>query len=245
MPFQVYSWLDRLGGCFLPPRCVLCRGKGQRPRFDLCRHCADDLPWLLQPCPHCGLPLPSESCVASALQGCGHCASLSLPYSRCFAPCLYGFPLSQLILDLKYEAALANARVLGVLLGESISRRRLHADVDLVVPMPLHMNRLLERGFNQSYEIARFAARELGLPCVPDGLRRCRRTRPQVGLARQERIDNVRGAFSADRPGLAGCRIALLDDVVTTGSTVAEAARVLLEAGAARVDVWAVARAPA
>lgn len=244
MPLQVYSWLDRLCGNFLPPRCVLCRGIGQRPRYDLCRHCADDLPWLLQPCPRCGLPLPEGSGAESALHGCGHCATRQLPYSRCFAPCLYEFPLSQMILDLKYEAAMANARVLGVLLGESISRQRLQAAVDVVVPMPLHVDRLLERGFNQSYEIARFAARELGLACEPGLLRRCRPTRPQVGLAREERIDNVRGAFRAEGMDLGGRCVALLDDVVTTGSTVAEAARALLEAGAGRVDVWAVARAP-
>jgi ComF family protein len=149
-----------------------------------------------------------------------------------------------MILDLKYEAALANARVLGTLLGESIARQQLQANVDVIVPMPLHLERLVERGFNQSHEIARFVARQLGLACAPGLLRRARATRPQVGLARVDRIANLRGAFCAGTTGIAGRRIALLDDVVTTGSTVAEAARVLVEAGAAALDVWAVARAP-
>jgi ComF family protein len=169
---------------------------------------------------------------------------MNLPYRRCFAPCLYLFPLSQMILDLKYEAALANARVLGTLLGDAIARQLLHASVDVIVPMPLHVDRLVARGFNQSHEIARVVSRQLGLACEPGLLCRPRPTRPQVGLAREERIGNVRGAFCARTPGLAGRRVALVDDVVTTGSTVAEAARVLRDAGAAAVDVWAVARAP-
>lgn len=177
-------------------------------------------------------------------RGCDHCAGSAPPYGRCFAPCLYEFPLSQLVLDLKYEAALANARVLGTLLGDAIERERLHDAVEVIVPMPLHVDRLFDRGFNQSHEIARFTARRLGLASAPGLLRRHRPTRPQVGLSRDERIDNVRGAFAADRVRLAGRRVALLDDVVTTGSTVAEAARALLAAGAAAVDAWAVARAP-
>jgi len=169
---------------------------------------------------------------------------MTLHYRRCFAPCLYEFPLSQMILDLKYEAALANARVLGTLLGDALARLQLQQAVDVIVPMPLHVDRLVERGFNQSHEIARFAARALGLACEPRLLRRSRPTRPQVGLARGERIANVRGAFCAGPAGIAGRRVALVDDVVTTGSTVAEAAQVLRAAGAAAVDVWAVARAP-
>jgi len=148
-----------------------------------------------------------------------------------------------MILDLKYEAALANARVLGTLLGNAVVRQQLGGAVDVIVPMPLHVERRVERGFNQSHEIGRFAAQQVGLPCEPGLLRRARATRPQVGLARNERIENLRDAFRAEGRGVKGRRVALLDDVVTTGSTAAEAARALLDAGAAAVDVWAVARA--
>jgi ComF family protein len=183
-------------------------------------------------------------CPPKPIDGCTHCAGASLPYRRCFAPFLYEFPVSQMILDLKYEAALANARVLGTLLGDAVERLRLSDAVDAIVPMPLHAARRVERGFNQSHEIARFVARRLGLPCEAAVLHRSRPTRPQVGLARAERIDNVRDAFRAEAHGVAGRRIALVDDVVTTGSTAAEAARALLAGGATIVDVWAVARAP-
>jgi ComF family protein len=177
------------------------------------------------------------------VDGCVQCAATPLAFRRCFAPFLYEFPLSQMILDLKYEAALANARVLGTLLGDAIVRQQLRAVVDVIVPMPLHVERRVERGFNQSHEIGRFAAQQVGLPCEPDLLRRARATRPQVGLARTERIENLRGAFRAGEGDIRGRRVALLDDVVTTGTTAAEAARALLAAGATAVDVWAVARA--
>lgn len=189
------------------------------------------------------MPTETMRSTPRPLEGCSHCSGVPLPFRRCFAPFLYEFPLSRLILDLKYEAALANARVLGSLLGAAIARRQLCVAVDVIVPMPLHVERRVERGFNQSQEIGRFAGQRLRLPCEPDLLRRARATRAQVGLDRAERVENVRGAFRADARVIAGRRVALLDDVVTTGSTAAEAARALLAAGAACVDVWAVARA--
>lgn len=250
---RVYSRIDRWIGCLLPPRCVLCQRKGEEPGFDLCRACQRDLPWIERACARCGLPVTAaECCAASAAvvvePGCAHCRGLQLPYQRCFAPCGYEFPLARLIQALKYEGALANGRVLGTLLARASLRRAApHAGerhpCDAVVPMPLHVDRLVERGYNQSWEIARFTAAQLGLPCLPHALRRVRGTRPQVGLPREQRLANVRGAFQAVPPEVAGRRIVLLDDVVTTGSTVAAAAQSLLDAGARSVDVWCVARA--
>lgn len=217
----VYTGVEHLAAWLLPPRCVLCGGDGQLPALDLCRPCEQELPWLVD-----AGSLPSPA--------------LSLP---CHAPFHYEFPLTRLVPALKYEGALANARVLGTLLAQSVARAGLHHGVDAIVPMPLHRSRLQERGFNQSHEIARFVARILGRPVAADALRRTRATAPQVGLAREARRDNVRDAFAAEAGALRGGRIALLDDVVTTGSTVTAAAQALVGAGACRVDVWCVARA--
>jgi ComF family protein len=112
-----------------------------------------------------------------------------------------------------------------------------------LVPVPLHRSRLAERGFNQSLELARVIARRLGIDCAASALARSRATPSQTGLDARARHRNVRGAFVADARYLAGKRIALIDDVITTGATVRECARVLRGAGAARVEVWAVARA--
>lgn len=239
---EVDRWLQRGADWLLPSRCAVCRGRGQRQGLDLCGACEADLPYLHSPCLRCGLP--SDAHDVPDGPGCTRCRGIDLSFARCYAPFLYAAPLDGLVQDLKYGGALANARVLGTLLGRAVRALGLHLDVDLLVPMPLHTSRLLERGFNQSHEIARFAAREVGMRCVPRALRRQRSTSPQVGLTREARAANVAGAFGADRDQVAGRRVALVDDVVTTGSTARAAAMQLRTAGAFTVDVWSVARVP-
>ncbi|HET9693979.1 MAG TPA: ComF family protein [Steroidobacteraceae bacterium] len=238
----VYSVCDRIGTVLLPSRCLLCHGPGAVRGRDLCGDCEADLPWSTAPCPRCGLPQPA-SVPAPAAAGCEHCVGRAQPYRGCHAPFLYEFPLTELLPALKYRGALAHARVLGTLLAESIMRAGLHRDVDVVVPLPLHRSRLVERGFNQSFELARFASATLHVGLDPCALQRRRATAPQVGLPRDERSVNVRDAFVALPARVSGRTVALLDDVVTTGATVAEATRALLAAGARQVDVWCVARA--
>jgi ComF family protein len=114
---------------------------------------------------------------------------------------------------------------------------------DMMIPVPLHKLRMIKRGFNQAFELGSYAGRVLGIPLLGTGLRRNRNTRAQSGLSRKQRRKNVRGAFywrGRTRPGR---HVALIDDVMTTGTTVTECARVLKKAGARRVDVWVAARA--
>ncbi|HET7202844.1 MAG TPA: ComF family protein [Steroidobacteraceae bacterium] len=241
----VYRVFDRLGAVLLPPRCVLCQGPGAVPGRDLCADCEADLPWLHTACIRCGLPQSSASASAAHGDACERCRNRTQPHRICHAPFLYQFPLTELVPALKYQGALACARVLGTLLAESVARACLHGDVDVVVPMPLHRSRLVERGFNQSAELARYVTATLPVELDIRALQRSRATEPQVGLPRAERSRNVRGAFVAHPSLVTGRHVALLDDVVTTGATVREAARTMLAAGAARVDVWCVARATA
>jgi ComF family protein len=242
---QVYTYFDRWAGWLLPPRCVLCRRPGQRPAYDLCVECEAEIPVVPDPCPRCGLPRHGEEGEEGEEEGCAHCRALDLPYSRCVAPWAYEFPVTQLVQALKYEGALANARVFGTRMVAQALREQ--ADpwprAALVVPMPLHPSRLVERGFNQSHEIARIVSRLLDLQLAGPGLRRTRSTAPQVGLSRQQRVGNLRGAFTADSSLVAGRHVLLIDDVVTTGSTAIEAASTLRAAGAGSIAVWAVARA--
>ncbi len=160
---QVYTHIDRWAGWLLPPRCVLCRRPGQRPAYDLCVECEAEIPVVPDPCRRCGLP--RERGGQGQEEGCAHCRALDLPYSRCVAPWAYEFPVTQLVQALKYEGALANARVFGTRMVAQALREQ--GDpwqrAALVVPMPLHPSRLVERGFNQSHEIARVVSRLLDL----------------------------------------------------------------------------------
>jgi ComF family protein len=238
----VYTALDRLADRLLPPQCVLCRQPGAARGRDLCLACEADLPRRsADACPRCGgARSPATVCAPDY----ANCRGRAMACRTCLAPFAYEFPLDTLVPALKYEGAMANARVLGTLLAEAVIAAGPECrGVDAIVPMPLHASRLVERGFNQSFEIARVVSRVLGLPVLRHGLRRVRATPPQVGLPRSARLANVRGAFAADRPVVAGRTIALLDDVVTTGGTIEAAAGALLAAGASAVDAWCIARA--
>lgn len=219
MSSKVDRHLERLLGLLLPPRCVLCDDRGQPPCLDLCPECQAGLP-------------ASGSSLDTTMS----------PLNRCFAPFEYGFPVDHLVRCLKYHAQLATGRVLGSLLADAVSARGLHLDVDCIVPVPLHPRRHAERGYNQASEIAIRAGRVLGRPVEARLLTRSRDTRPQVGLRPGERRDNVQGAFVAGT-GARGLRIAIVDDVVTTGGTVRAAAQALLRVGACSVEAWCVARA--
>jgi len=143
---------------------------------------------------------------------------------------------------LKFQGRLAFARLLGGLLDKSIAERTQPLP-ECLLPVPLHPSRLRERGFNQALEIARSAAGPLGLTVLPDSLRRIRATVPQTHLDGAARCHNVRGAFAVYRP-IKARHVAVLDDVVTTGSTTNELARLLRAAGVAEIEVWAGARTP-
>ena len=165
------------------------------------------------------------------------------PLRRICAPYAYAWPIDHLVHALKYRGQLATGRVLGALLAQWLAARGLQHGIDVIVPVPLHRERHAERGFNQSAEIATRVGRGLRLPVVESLAVRRRATRPQVGLHLDERGSNLAGAFAAASAAAGGLRIALVDDVTTTGRTLQELAAVLLEAGAASVEGWCVARA--
>ncbi len=232
---QVYSCINFIRSLLFPSHCLLCDGP-LPPGSDLCPECLAELPFNRQACPRCALPLRGAEHLT-----CGHCTHHPPPFERSRIPLLYQPPVSQLIGDFKFRQRLHLGRGLSRLFCESLPSDL--TPPDLMVPVPLHPSRLKERGFNQSLELARRIAAEFGLPVDGHRCRRILATAPQSRLDRRARHRNLRAAFTAD-PGLAGRRIALFDDVVTTGSTVTAATRALLRAGAERVEVWALARTP-
>jgi ComF family protein len=239
MASQVYRAAESFGRLLFPPLCTLCGAPGASGQ-DLCHDCAVALPLNRIACPRCALPLAAPAPL------CGHCLRAPPPFAAAFAPFRYGDPLDRLLTRFKFAADLAAGRVLGTLLVEAVAPA-LPADA-LILPMPLHRRRLAERGFNQAWELARLLARETGLRSRADLLLRMRPTDPQTGLDAASRRRNVRGAFvvpPARTTWLAGRTVVLVDDVVTTGATSAEASRALCRAGAAEVIVVAVARAAA
>jgi ComF family protein len=240
MRSSVDTILDRLLASLLPPRCVLCHGRGQAPALDLCAECESEFPTPVDACPVCALPRSPDPETVT----CGRCRRDPPPYERCLAAFDYDFPVDWLVQSLKYDGQLAVGRVLGTLLGAAAAARGLHLDVDVLLPVPLHPSRLAERGFNQSLEIARWAGRVVHRPLDSRALVRTRPTHPQVGLSLAERHGNLIGAFAA-KEALRGRRVVVVDDVVTTGSTVREIAATLKNAGAFSVDVWCVARTDA
>lgn len=233
---RVYGWYDLVLARIFPPRCLLCLDAGQRPTLDLCRDCEADLARDLPACTGCALPLPQPDTFL-----CGGCLQKPRDFDAAFAAYLYQHPLDWLIRRMKYGSDISAARVLGTLLGRrALAAHSVH--VQALLPVPLHRAREARRGFNQAMEISRAAAHELGLPVVYDALRRNRATVEQAGLDAAARRRNLRGSFELVRP-LPFKRVAIVDDVLTTGSTVEELARVLKAGGAEWVEVWAVARA--
>ena len=236
----VDGWLRRLSLHLLPPRCLLCGGPGMAGR-ELCAPCAADLPWNRSQCAQCALPL-----VAST-EHCGECQQHPPAFDRLVAPLRYAYPRDGLITRFKFHHDLAAGVLLADLLGDALAKRLADAATrpDLLVPVPLHAQRLRERGYNQSLELARRLAPAIGLRIDAAALARARATAAQSELDAAARRRNVRDAFVADPARVRDRHIALIDDVATTAATAHECARALKLAGARDVSVYVIARAPA
>jgi len=171
---------------------------------------------------------------------CGRCLSSHPAFDETYAPFIYQGEMRHLITSLKFGAHYKNARLLGLLLADHLKKTAQRPD--LILPIPLHKVRYRQRGFNQAIEIAKTVSRELKIPLDLNSCLRHRDTPHQTALTAKQRRKNIKNAFSIIKP-IHAQHIAILDDVMTTGSTAHELAYVLKKAGVSRVDVWVCARA--
>ncbi len=226
-PYEPELNIRPLFNRLFPQSCLLCQAR----HGPLCQSCQADLPWLPQNrCPVCAQSTANG-------ETCGHCLKETPAFDRTHALFAYGFPVDRLIQRFKYAENLALAPFLGALLAEHVVNKP-----DIWLPMPLHANRLKERGFNQAVEITRELSQQTGIAMQPAWAARERDTPPQAGLKREARRKNMRGAFTC-KPDVGGLHIGIVDDVMTTGSTLDALAGTLKQAGAKEVSCLVVARA--
>jgi ComF family protein len=231
---QVYIWLKNKQICLLCDELA----DGAAP---ICMACETDLPWLGDHCLSCALPLPAAGLT------CGQCLKQPPAFEKVVAPWTYSFPVDSLITRFKHSAKWPFGHLLAELLTQALQHR--FADdlpvPDALVPVPLAPKRLRQRGFNQAAMLARWLSVHLGLPSDEQLLSRPQDTSAQQNLNAVARKMNLRHAFVLTPGGsVKGRHLALVDDVLTTGATAQALARLLMDAGAARVDVYCLARTP-
>jgi len=225
----------------LPRRCRKC-GQILTIEGELCEKCLNELNFIFPPyCRKCGHPLSEKEARGKML--CASCLRKKrFPFRLSRSALCYDEASKNLILAFKFMDRTENARLLAAMLkvaGEDIFK----AGVDVIVPVPLHYTRLVKRRYNQAALLARELGRYTGLPVDCFSLVRHKKTRPQVEFSGFERVRNVKNAFSVPHPEkLAGKRVVLIDDVLTTGSTLKECAAALKKAGVRSVDALTVAR---
>jgi ComF family protein len=215
----------------LPQRCELCAGHSGTDL--VCRACMHDLPRIETACPVCASPAPGGAI-------CGACLVHPPPFDATISAYAYAFPVDRLVQAFKYQGRLALAEWCADAIVAARLRNPAPAPTHLVA-LPLAPERQRERGFNQAAEIARALTARTGAEMIDAGVRRVRSTTPQAALPWDERATNIRGAFAC-AVDLGGMNIAVVDDVMTTGATLAEFARTLKAAGAAHIENWVVAR---
>jgi len=218
----------------VPAACLFC---GLSRGSDICSNCQQWLPILPHSCYQCARSLPASSSQPAL---CGHCLTSPPPIERTIAGFPYQAPIGYCITALKFKQQLAYASALGRLFAEKIQRQNQPLP-DILLPVPLHPKRLKERGFNQALEIARPLSKRLGVAIDHAGVRRIRHTEAQSSLRASRRKQNMQAAFLVHHD-YSQARIAIIDDVMTTGSTVYALAEALRQAGASHIEVWCLAR---
>lgn len=217
----------------IPTVCVLCHHHHFKP-MSICDTCAPLFPRLENPCQYCSRPLPNNDFLV-----CGECLRKKPAFDRVITGYRFEEPLRTLLHEFKYMNALHLRPFLVQLMLRAFDAQAGLADC--IMPIPLHTQRIQQRGFNQAAELAKLLAKKLTIPYDATICKKITNTSPQVGLNAEERRKNLRHSFTANASSYN--YVLLVDDLITTGSTANEMAKVLKKQGVKRVDVWCCARA--
>lgn len=226
-----FNTLDKFRLLFNPALCAGCGRPMAYSRF-LCEACVDDMRRVPAPCKRCGLPHQGDG------ELCPVCLHRPPRWQRMIAPLVFEGLTRRLIHQFKFDQQLH----LATALVSHFHRYYTPAEIDILIPVPLHRSRLLDRGFNQSLEIASALSRHLRIPVDNKSLQRVRATESQAGLSLHKRRHNLNKAFAfrCDTP----CRaVAVVDDIITSGSTMTEICKTLQRGGVSHIEVWSLARA--
>lgn len=229
--------IKSIASIFLKPHCFLC-ATNRTQKHGLCSGCLNDLTWA-----------PANSCLQCGLISdgnlCGSCISSPPDFNATHAVFIYAYPIDTMIQRYKYGTSLSLSHAFGQLLNEKIRLINNVDAIDLIIPMPMHPTRLKERGFNQALEIAKvldslLCKNKISKLDYKNAIRKTL-TPPQASLPLKQRVKNIKGAFKINKD-LTGKRIAIVDDVMTTGASLNELAKTLKQAGATHVECWVIAR---
>lgn len=214
-----------------PQPCILCNAANGN-ELGLCPDCLSDLPFHQDEyCPQCGLPSTNNFI-------CGACIASPPDFDATRSIFRYEYPISQLVQHYKYAQQLHLGNLFAKLLQQKLSAHKLP---DLIIPMPLHPKRLTERGFNQSLEVAKILGKALNIPVDYTTCLRTKYSPPQASLPLKLRATNIKGAFACTK-SLNGLRVALIDDVMTTGASLNALTKAVKTKGASHVECWVIAR---
>lgn len=216
--------------------CLLCQLHPAQPHPHLCQACYNDLPWLEHRCPDCALPRELDSPLP-----CGHCQQSPPPWQQIQAACHYDFPVNELISRAKYQQQLHFIPLLAELLLDAIPPDQ--RQVDLIIPVPMDRQKLHKRKVNHALLLAQQLGNMLSIPVADHYLYKVRHTGQQKDLSRRQRQQNLKDSFAVS--GNLPARIAVVDDVMTTGATLTEITRLLLRHQVKEVVGWVVARTDA
>jgi ComF family protein len=235
------AFKESLWAIFFPPSCAFCNSSRAEFRTGICTSCLESVRRVSEPfCTQCGLPVPGLSLQESGL--CGRCLIKPPPYRKARYAVYYEGPLRDALISFKFGRALDVSRTLSHFMVEAFHKHFSSDEFDIIIPVPLHQSRLLQRGFNQAVILGHHIAASTGLPLERSTLLKVKDTPPQVGLPRAQRVANLRNSFATKDTGkIRGKRVLLVDDVATTGSTLTEAAKTLMKSGATTVGTLALA----